>query len=101
MALNRSRKRDFVTERLQITYLSGRKRDFVVVADNDLQHKRNSNENKMSQLGEDDLYLLEQSSKPAATLNATKWGVHISLQPGWRNLTCDWASISPRILTTC
>ena len=30
----------------------------------------------MSQLGEDDLDLLEQSSKPTATLNATKWGVH-------------------------
>ena len=40
---------------------------------------------------------LEQSSKPTATLNATKWGVHKFA--AWiekRNLTCDWASISPQ-----
>ena len=30
----------------------------------------------MSQLGEDDLDLLEQSLKLTDTLNATKWGVH-------------------------
>ena len=44
----------------------------------------------MSQLGEDDLDLMEQSSKPTAT----KWGVHKFVAwMGKINLTCDWASI--------
>ena len=48
----------------------------------------------MSQLGEDDLDSLEQSPKPTATLNATKWDLHkFAAWMEKRNLTCDWASI--------